>query len=160
MPDLRDKRSWKAMPVSELVRGVARRALNRRGFDHAGLVENWSAIVGPHLATQTCPLKIAYVGDARQGGTLYIKVFGGSLALQVQHLAPQILQKVNGYLGYRAVAGLRIVQGDPRTAPKAPVAADPSPVEVPPLTEVQSDELRAVLQRLGGAVSARARSRK
>ena len=48
-------------------------------------------------------------GKGRPGATLVLRVDGGR-SLDVQHNARQIIERINAYFGYAAVAELRIVQ--------------------------------------------------
>ncbi|MEL6289347.1 MAG: DciA family protein, partial [Pseudomonadota bacterium] len=50
--------------------------------------------------------------DARQShvaGTLVLRV-DGPLALELQHRSAQLIERINRYFGYRAIAALRILQ--------------------------------------------------
>ena len=49
------------------------------------------------------------------------------LALEIQHLAPQIIDRLNSYYGHAAIARLNIIQG--------PVTITPSPLNPPPIKE-------------------------
>jgi hypothetical protein len=69
----------------------------------------WREIAGETLAARTEPVKLVR-GRTGGPGTLEIRVEGPAAAL-IQHQAPQILARVNLFLGSGAVAKLRIVQG-------------------------------------------------
>ena len=68
----------------------------------------WREIAGETLAARTEPVKV--VKARAGGGTLELKVDGPAAAL-VQHQAPELLARVNLYLGEGQVTRLRIVQG-------------------------------------------------
>ena len=68
----------------------------------------WREIVGEHLAARTEPVKV--VRNRAGGATLELKVDGPAAAL-IQHQAPEVLARVNLFLGEGQVARLRIVQG-------------------------------------------------
>jgi hypothetical protein len=142
---------------------IAGRALGRRGFAEAGIVTDWGSIVGETLARQSLPLKLAFPPGRREEGVLQVLV-AGPLAIELQHLAPQVLERVNAYLGYRAVTQLRLRQGPlpPRPRPA------PEPLPLPPLAEaelrrqtapVDDVQLREALEGLGRALRQAARSR-
>ena len=88
---------------------------------------------------------------------------GGSAALELQHLAPSVLERINGHFGYRAVARLKIEQG-------AVSAREVSPAP-PPLTRLEQEavneateavadpDIRASLSRLGTAIRRRDKQR-
>jgi hypothetical protein len=68
----------------------------------------WREIVGETLALRTEPVKL--VKNRTGGATLELKVDGPAAAL-IQHQAPDVLARVNLFLGEGAVTKLRIVQG-------------------------------------------------
>jgi hypothetical protein len=79
----------------------------------------WREIAGETLAARTEPVKL--VKSRTGGATLELKVDGPAAAL-IQHQAPELLARVNLYLGEGQVARLRIVQG--RVKPPPQVAAE------------------------------------
>ena len=93
------------------------RSLNRtlREFDakfgqgSGALLARWREVVGVEIARRTEPVKLT---KGRNGGpsSLEIRVAGPSAAI-IQHQAPEILARVNLFLGAEAVQKLRIVQG-------------------------------------------------
>ncbi len=137
---------------------VTKRLFGKRGFAEGGLAADWPGIVGAELASRCHPGKLAFARAAeRREGTLTLRV-EAPFATELQHLAPQLMERINGYFGYRAVARLRLQQ-----VPPAPSAARPAP---PPtvrgedeavlerrLDAVEDPDLRAALGRLGRAVS-------
>src|SRR5262245_33421872 len=97
-----------------------------RGFATTTLLSEWASIVGTDLAQFTAPDRVSWprrqdgpeaaaASKRAPGATLILRV-NGPRAIEVQHRADQILERVNTYFGYRAVAGLRIVQA-PVTRP-------------------------------------------
>jgi hypothetical protein len=76
----------------------------------------------------------------------------------VQHLEPLVIERVNGYLGYRAVARLRLQQG-PLGGHRPPARPEPpplTPADEARLREqtaaVEDEPLRGALEKLGRAV--------
>ena len=160
------KRGGRPRALAEAVNRITAPVFARRGLAEGAIVREWPAIVGPFLASRTLPERIVFRHDRRDEGTLHIRVDGGSLALELQHLEPQVIERVNGYFGYRAVADLRLTQG------ALPAAAEPPP-EVPhPLDRdqedalaatvagVENEELRMALESLGRAVMERENQRR
>ena len=74
----------------------------------------WREIAGETLAARTEPVKV--VKSRTGGATLELKV-DGPAAIQVQHQAPEILARVNLFLGEGQVSRLRIVQGRVKAPP-------------------------------------------
>lgn len=122
----------------------------------------WQEIVGTALAGGSAPEKLSPGRDGK-GGTLDIRV-DSALALELQHLQPQIIERVNAYFGYGAVERIRLRQGP---LPRPPVRRRASPTASPAAAEevaetvapVADPELRAALDRLGRAIHARAASK-
>jgi len=71
----------------------------------------WREIVGEALAARTEPMKLSKPRGG--GGVLELKVDGPAAAL-IQHQAPDILARVNLFLGAGTVTRLRVVQGPVR----------------------------------------------
>jgi hypothetical protein len=138
--------------------GIAKPVLGKRGFAEAQMVAQWPDIVGSELARRLLPEKLSFPRGERRDGVLRLRV-KPAFALEVQHREPQILERINAFFGYRAVARLVLAQG--RIAPES----DAAQAVALPLDEterravaervaaVDNPELRAALQRLGEAVT-------
>jgi hypothetical protein len=137
---------------------VAAPILGRRGFGEAQMILEWAAIVGQGLASDTQPVKLSFARGARVDGTLHLRVTGGA-APAVSHLAPVLIERINGFFGYRAVARLALRQG--------PIAQPPGTQRPPPpapltpgeeirleaaVASIEDPDLRAALARLGRSV--------
>ncbi len=135
-------------------------ALRKKGFAQTAVITNWAEIVGPELADYTAPQKLAFPRGGRSDGTLHVRV-AGALAIELQHLEPIVLERINTYFGYRAVARLALEQGPlpPRrdTARRAPApaldAAEENAIEGT-VSGIEDDRLRHALSALGRAVMA------
>jgi len=89
--------------------GLLKSLDERFGKGSDGLKARWREIVGEALALRTEPIKLTK-GRGGAGAALELKVDGPAAAL-IQHQAPEILARVNLFLGEGAVEKLRIVQG-------------------------------------------------
>jgi hypothetical protein len=94
-----------------LTRTAFRNTLGGRGFAEAGLITEWAAVVGEDIARMSRPAHLAFPRGERKGGVLTIAC-GGAAALELQHMKPQILDRVNTHFGYGAISELRFRQGD------------------------------------------------
>ena len=141
--------------MAEMIDRLAKKPLGKRGFTESALVSGWPAIVGEMLGQNTLPLKIVFPVGERTGGTLHIRVASGALAIELQHLQPLILQRINGHFGYGAVVRLQMVQGPlpPRSRRRVLVPPKLSPAAEQALTDqvarVSDPDLREALARLG-----------
>jgi hypothetical protein len=159
-----------AKQVGSFVPRIARAVFEAHGFPSAEVLSEWPAIAGPDLATFTAPERLIWPRrtndtmredqtNARQsahrpaGATLVLRV-DGPRALEVQHGAQQIIEKVNGYFGYRAISTLRIVQGPVARRQRKTRAAPPK--EIAPdetgLDRISDDRLKHALARLAAQV--------
>ena len=133
----------------------------RRGFADGAVINDWPAIVGPHLAAHSTPEKIAHGRGERSEGTLHLKVDSGSLATELQHLEPQLIERVNAHFGYCAVARLKLIHGpapapQPRPAKKARRLGEGEEKDLKGrLAGIADADLRAALEALGRAVKGR-----
>jgi hypothetical protein len=147
-----------AKPLRDLLSKVVGETFKRRGFASAELVTRWTEIVGVEIAAHSEPIKIQWTrpadGEARQPGTLILRVEGPA-AIEIQHLANVICERVNRFLGWRAVERITLRQAPLRNALRQPVpTADPAAAAriAASMPEIADDELRQALARLGAAV--------
>jgi hypothetical protein len=125
---------------------LTRPAFKKRSPAGALLMADWAGIVGPAIAAVTVPKRLT-------GGTLTIGC-SGPMAMELQHLAPQLIGRVNAALGTVTVETLRFVQQAPAGPPAARRHAEaPLPDTVRgALDTVGSPELRDALARLARGV--------
>lgn len=124
---------------------LTRPVLKKRGAALADILSRWGEIAGPLLSNETQPERLIYAAGAGHAAILEIAV-SPAFALELQHLSPLIIEKVNGYFGYKAVSGLRLKQMPIRRASESPVAAAPKPR---PLTPDEQARLAALLGGIG-----------
>jgi len=149
------RRGWMRAVGRELPR-VAGRVLGKRGLGEAQLLAEWPAVVGHELAGETLPIKLSFPAGGRKDGVLKLRVTSAA-ALSVQHREPQILERINGFFGYGAVARLALVQGplpDRARAPQAPRALTPAEAAglAGQVSQVSDPGLKSALERLGAAI--------
>lgn len=149
--------------LGEAVAALTRPIVAKRGFARGGLVAEWPTIVGERLAANSLPERVSYPPKQRRDGTLHLRVASGSLAMELQHLEPQLIERINGYLGHPAIARVRLIQGPlPAVVPKPSPPAPQRPLTgaeedalAQRLAGVDDPDLRAALADLGRAVIAR-----
>ncbi|MEQ9257344.1 MAG: DciA family protein [Alphaproteobacteria bacterium] len=154
--------------VVDRITGPARRA---RGLTVSELVTDWPRIVGPDIARASSPARYTAgpraalpdeAGNGRPGGELLIRA-GGPMALQLQHMTPTLIGRINGYFGYRAVARISFLQAPPdsRVPVRHPSRTKPPAKPTPDaelgqrLAPVAPGPLRDALARLGGRLGTR-----
>jgi hypothetical protein len=140
--------------LPDLLTHLLEPAARRRGLAEAKLLTEWPTIVGPGLAARCHPIRLTQRTDA-PGAVLVLHV-GGAAALELQHSEPQILERINDFFGFDAVARLRLIQAPlPRTSPRPapPVSRGVSAAEeieiAQAVRDVRDAGLRTALQGLG-----------
>ena len=142
--------------IGQQMAKITRPTLARRGRAFAAIVGEWTAIVGPRFASSTLPEKLSG-GPAGEGGALTIRVAGAD-ALELQLVADQLVERVNAFVGHRAVSRLRLVQA-PLPTGRAPVSPpsdrdrDAEAAVADRLRHVADPDLAASLARLGVALA-------
>ncbi len=137
---------------------LTKAALGKRGFAEGGIVTDWAAIVGSELAASSLPERLSFAQGERRDGTLQVRVTG-AFALELQHLEPMVIERINSYFGYRAVARLKIRQGPvPRRRGRRPSPApDPAAGRTVDLAvaDIADPQLKAALAGFGRALHGR-----
>jgi len=138
--------------IADLMPDIGRAAFRKFGFIQSSVVTRWAEIVGQRYAGLTSPESIRFPAGKRAGGTLQLVVASGH-APMVQHILPEIIERVNRFFGYEAVARVAMRQGlvtpaEPARRPP-PQMLRPIPQELGEgLREVSDPELRAVLESI------------
>ncbi len=151
-------RGGRARAVSEMIPDVGRAAFRRFGFIQSSIVSRWPEIVGEKYADVTAPESIRFPQGKREQGTLNM-VVSSAYAPMIQHVEPIIIERVNRFFGYPAVAKVAMRQGqiakpDVRSAKLALVAV---PTELgDSLRTIADPELKAVLESLARGVATEA----
>src|SRR3954469_6858424 len=137
---------------------VTKTALARRGFAAARLIADWEHIVGPVLASASIPERLLRDRPGAEP-TLLVKVAPGA-ALELQHLEPLVVERINSHFGFRAVARLKLKQAPVArqiVSQKRPAPLDPAVEQAlaERVTGVTDPTLQSALLALGRAVKRR-----
>ncbi len=106
-----------AKTLGECIEPVTRPVYRSRGLANIRLLTEWPKVVGSALANVSVPEKLSFAPGKTVDGTLTIAVAGG-FATELQHMQPVILERINGYFGYKAVSRIAISHSFARPAPK------------------------------------------
>lgn len=149
-------RGGPARAVADLLPDVGGAAFRRFGFVQSAVVSRWSEIVGPRYAAVSAPESIKFPHGKRAEGTLTL-VVRGAHGPMMQHITPEIIERVNRFFGYAAIAKVAIRTGDmpPPPARKAPPSIRAVPLELgDSLRAIADPEFKAVLAALAAGVAA------
>jgi hypothetical protein len=168
------KGNFRAQPaqVGSLLPGIVAPTLAARGLGQMSLIADWAEIVGADVARYAQPAQIQWPPrGAKQDpnsvapATLVLRV-DPAFALEAQHAAAIIVQRVNGHLGWRCIGRVAFRQGplartrQPHRAPPAPspAARQRAATLAAPIAD---DDLRRALAELGAhAIDQEARRRR
>ena len=149
-------RANRSRAVAELLPAIGGAAFRRFGFVQSAIVSRWPDIVGERWANVSAPESLRFPPGAKRDGTLNLLVKGAH-APMMQHITPEIAERVNRFFGYTAVARVQIRQGEvaAREPRRAPASLRPAPVEMGHgIKAIADPELRAVLESLAAGVAA------
>ena len=147
--DAKDRRFPTApVALAALIPPLTRVAFRKRSPAGAQLMADWGSIIGPALAAVTQPVRLS-------SGTLTLGC-AGPVAMELQHLAPELIARINAHLGRAAVERLKFVQQAPMGGVAAP-PPPPRPAALPASLQARLDsmppgELRDALAKLAGGV--------
>lgn len=158
-PDKRPQRRYErqrggqARAIADLMPEIGRTAFRRFGFVQSNVVTRWPEIVGPHHARVCAPESIRFPPGEKSEGILQLVVSPAHAPL-IQHVIPEIIERVNRFFGYSAVAKVKLRQGTVKPPaqpdrPTAPPSLKPIPIELgESLRDIGDPELRQVLESL------------
>jgi len=155
------RRGGQARAIADLMPEIGRTAFRRFGFVQSSVVSRWPEIVGPHHARICAPESIRFAPGAKSEGILQLVVVPAHAPL-IQHVIPEIIERVNRFFGYNAVAKVKLRQGavtPPQAKDRtAPPSLKPIPLELgESLRDIGDPELRQVLESLARSLDANSR---
>ena len=150
-------RGGPARPIAELMPEIGRTAFRKFGFVQSSVVTRWPEIVGARHARACAPESIRFPPGEKCDGILQLVVAPAHAPL-IQHVVPEIIERVNRFFGYRAVARVKLRQGDvlppAESTRRAPPSLKSIPVELgESLRGIGDPELRTVLESLARSMA-------
>ncbi|MFC4296124.1 DUF721 domain-containing protein [Novosphingobium tardum] len=150
-------RGGPARAIADLMPEVGRTAFRRFGFVQSSVVSRWPEIVGERHARACVPEAIRFAPGEKRDGILQLVVTPAHAPL-IQHVIPEIIERVNRFFGYSAVARVKLrqgvihsdrVKGGSAEARTSPPSLRPIPMELgESLRDIGDPELRTVLESL------------
>lgn len=157
------RRGGAAKPIGELMPEIGRTAFRRFGFVQSSVVTRWPEIVGPQHARVCAPEAIRFPPGEKSEGIMQLVVSPAHAPL-IQQVIPEIIERVNRFFGYSAVARIKIRQGAVKPPPdnkpaKPPPSLKPIPMELgDSLRDIGDPELRTVLESLARSLDNKEKS--
>lgn len=153
-----------AKPIADMLDLCLGPSLAARGFAESSIIAVWPEIVGSRLALYSRPLKIEWKGkkrktsyDDRHEPAHLIVLIESAFAVEMQHMAPTIIERINRHYGWRCVQKLILKQGSvarqlPPPKPARTLNAEQKQHLQDTLKDVPNERLRKALENLGEAV--------
>jgi len=146
-------------PLADLVAVCVADVFERQGFTSCEIVTHWDDIVGAEIAALAEPIRMQWVRsrdpDESPPATLVLRVEGPA-AIEIQHMSGVIIERVNRYLGWQAVARLVLRQAPlmrrRRTPPRPRIDENAVASIAARMTGIVDKGLRTALGRLGAAI--------
>lgn len=145
--------------VGRLLPKSVRDMFRKQGFIEGAVVTRWPEIVGESMARRSMPTRLSFPRGKRSGGTLHI-IVDGPFATELQHFEPLLLEKLNAFYGFGAVARVAITQAPLPKSPKArmraikPLSAADEKALAGMIGEGNNADLHDALERLGRQILA------
>lgn len=153
---MRQSNKWQPKRIGVYTQKIVSPVFKARGLMEGKIITHWPQIVGERFASLALPEKITFPKGKKGEGTLYLSVTSSS-ALLIHYAQGLILEHVNTFFGYKAIAKLQMNHG--LVCPKVEVKA-PSP----PLAQAEKEwlerqtqsitdpDLKMYLEKLGEAI--------
>lgn len=164
IPPTKPAQGFQGRAVGAVLGRITSPIMKKRGFRQIDILAHWPMIVGQQLAALSCPERISRNGKGTQDGAVLTVKVEGAMALEVQHMAPLILERINQHYGAGAIARLNIVQGPlpldylkAQSARETPLSDDELAAAEEALQGFANSRLKQALARLGARVERRKR---
>lgn len=171
-PDARKTPTSFVRAVGQHVPRLTAKVFEKYGFHSAEIMTSWSTVAGADIARISAPERIKWprgnsgshdAEDARSaaGGATLVLRTEPAYALDVEYKTREIIDRINRYFGYRAIAQIKIIQTplaykQPDQAaparPKQPMAD--AAALLPPIPSDAEPELKTALSALWSSISA------
>lgn len=146
-------------PLADTTSDLLDPVLRKRAGINLSLIQSWEDIVGATIGQSSRPLKIIWPrrlheNDPFQPATLVVACEGFT-AMRMQHETGEIINRINGFLGFAAIGRIKIEQKSLNREQKRRLR---KPADIPPgqvrkiagqTSLIEDDGLRAALERLG-----------
>jgi hypothetical protein len=170
-PDKRSGKGHFARAVGAFIPKVAAAVFERYGFHSAEIMTSWDTIVGADVARLTQPQAIKWPRggksradspDETRGGATLILACDPAFALEISYRTQDIVDRINRYFGYRAIAHVKLMQV-PGTSGAAVEGAAARALlrqtSQPERTSTATGDLTAALDSLGHSIAAATNAR-
>jgi len=154
---MKQSNKWQPRRIGIYTQKIVNPIFKARGLMEGKIITHWPQIVGERFSRLALPEKITFPKGNKGEGTLYLSVTSSS-ALLIHYAQGLILEHVNTFFGYKAIAKLQMNHG--LIAPKVEAEKIPPPALSQETKEWLEDQIQCItdpdlkiyLERLGESI--------
>lgn len=154
---MKQSNKWQPRRIGIYTQKIVRPVFKARGLMEGKIITHWPQIVGERFASLALPEKITFPKGKKGEGTLYLSVTSSS-SLLIHYAQGLILEHVNTFFGYKAIAKLQMshgfipVQVETTKPIPAPLSQEEKEWIAHQTQNLTDPDLKASLERLGEAI--------
>ena len=129
-------------PLQSLLPENAKKILKKDGFVYFEIIKNWKNIVGEKMFKCTAPFKIKKINNEN---ILSINV-NKNVMIEIEYSRDQIIEKINSYLGFKAIHKIQIISKDSSLEIKKKITLSENILKK--INEIENENLKKIFLRL------------
>jgi hypothetical protein len=95
------------LKLNAVLQSITKEVFQKNGFAGASIILDWEIIVGSQFANLCSPEKISFPLHKKREGRLHVSA-SSAVAAEIAFYESQIIDKINRYFGYPAVAKILV----------------------------------------------------
>ncbi|CAO6131944.1 Protein of unknown function DUF721/UPF0232 [Candidatus Pelagibacterales bacterium] len=129
-------------PLQSLLPENANKILKKDGFVYFEIIKNWKNIVGEKMFKYVAPFKIKKINNEN---ILSINV-NKNVMIEIEYSRDQIIEKINSYLGFKAIHKIQIISKDSSLEIKKKITLSENILKK--INEIENENLKKIFLRL------------
>ncbi len=129
-------------PLQSLLPENAKKILKKDGFVYFEIIKNWKNIVGEKMFKCVSPFKIKKINNEN---ILSINV-NKNVMIEIEYSRDQIIEKINSYLGFKAIHKIQIISKDSSLEIKKKITLSENILKK--INEIENENLKKIFLRL------------
>ena len=129
-------------PLQSLLPENAKKILKKDGFVYFEIIKNWKSIVGEKMFKCVAPFKIKKINNEN---ILSINV-NKNVMIEIEYSRDQIIEKINSYLGFKAIHKIQIISKDSSLEIKKKITLSENILKK--INEIENENLKKIFLRL------------
>ncbi len=129
-------------PLQSLLPENAKKILKKDGFVYFEIIKNWKNIVGEKMFKCVAPFKIKKINNEN---ILSINV-NKNVMIEIEYSRDQIIEKINSYLGFKAIHKIQIISKDSSLEIKKKITLSENILKK--INEIENENLKKIFLRL------------